>query len=83
MRDEAQFPVVTRKQSSAPPCNTRGDFTFLRQKERFPEVLITTPEEPKASCCNSRNTTRLAHQCKMRPFFLQRLESNPESTIEA
>lgn len=41
----------------------------MRQQEKFPEVPEATRQEPTASCCNSRNTTRFLSQCEMRSDF--------------
>ena len=41
---------VIRQQSHAPPHNSKGDLTFLRQYKRIPEVPVATRVEPQASC---------------------------------
>ena len=49
------------------PHNSKADLISLRQHERFPEVPVITPEEPQASSCNLRKTTRFHPQQEMRP----------------
>ena len=57
--------AATLEASWGVPHNLKGGLTFLRQHERLPEVPITTREEPKASCCISRNTTSFPPKCKI------------------
>ena len=63
---EALSPPVTRELLCALHHNSKGDKTTLRQHERFPEVPVTTREEPKTSGFNLGNITRYTSQCKMR-----------------
>ena len=63
---EALSPPVTRELLCALHHNSKGDKTTLRQQERFPEVPVTTREEPKTSGFNLGNITRYTSQCKMR-----------------
>ena len=61
-------PALTGEQSREGPHNSNGDWTFLRQHERVPEVPVVTREEPQVSCRTSRKTRRFSPQSEMRPF---------------
>ena len=41
-------PEVTGEESREAPHNSHGDWTFLRQHERVPEVPVVTREEPQS-----------------------------------
>ena len=71
-------PVATREQPQVPPGNWKGGLTPFLQLESFPLIPVATREEPRASCCNLRKTTRSPRNTKLGGISLQRLESNPE-----
>ena len=60
-------PAVTPEQSHAPPYNSNGDWTSLRQHERLPEFPVVPGEESQNSRHNSRKPRRFPRQHEMRP----------------
>ena len=66
MRTSALSPIG--EESREAPGNSHGDWNFLRQHERVPDVLFVIQEEPQVCCHNSRKTKRFSPQCEMRPF---------------
>ena len=54
--------AATGKESREGPRNSHGDWTFLRQHERVPEVAVLI------SCRNSRKSRRFSAQREMRHF---------------
>ena len=60
-------PAAQWKESRGAPGNLNTGLTSLRQHERFPEVLVASQKETKASRHNSRNTKRFRPQCETRP----------------
>ena len=51
-----EFPEEPREESQVPPNNRKGGLTPLGQLEWFPEIPVTTREEPQNSSGNLRGT---------------------------
>ena len=66
--DEDLGPARTGEESWEAPRNSHGDWTFLRQYERVPEVPVITREEPQVPRHNSKKSKRFSPQLEMRPF---------------
>ena len=45
-QDKVLGPSMTGEESREAPCNSHGDWPFLRTHEQVPEVPIVTGEEP-------------------------------------
>ena len=54
--DEDLGPAPTGEESQEACRNSYGDWTFLRQHERVPEVAVITREEPQVSPATRENT---------------------------
>ena len=81
-------PAEPREESQVPPHNRKGGLTRLGQLEWFPEIPITTLEDPRNSNGNLRGNSsflpqleknqKIHPQPKMRWISLQRHNSNPK-----
>ena len=61
-------PAAIAEESRETPCNSHGDWTFLRPHERVPEVPVVTQKEPQVCCRHSRKRRKFSPQREMRPF---------------
>ena len=75
-------PEATQEESRGASRNSKTTMTSLRHHERFPEVPVTSQEEPKPSCCYWRNITRFSPQPKMRPSSPALPRDNPEIPLK-
>jgi len=66
--DEDLGPGTDWKGIPRGPCNSHGDWSFLRQYKQVPDFLVVTQEKPQVSCRNSSKTRRFSSQREMRLF---------------
>ena len=75
-------PALTREQSHAPPGNSNGDWTSLRQQERLPEFCVITREKPKLPEQLEKNHKIPPLSGDEALLFLQGLGSNLELSLK-
>ena len=73
-------PAAAEEQSRETPCDSHGDWSFLRPHEQVPEVPVIAREEHQVSRCNLRKTRRFFPQREMRPFSAAASREKPPTS---